>query len=254
MMQPNSALRERQIYDRDLVISLRDEAAYVDEGLLSRIDHVGKIYRYTLNCNSDILLRCFPNVLHYFDRFWILLPASVKEQRTLWREFYKSYSAKYNQLIDCSRNLLCLRYFKQLLEEKLFTSRNRKVLDFGCGIGLSADIFSPDELVCYDKNTAMRDNTRKRGLVTINTSQFRILPPDSFDGCIACYVLHLAIDSDDLKQLARVLKGGGIIIANFYKGMQVDRVNRIFIENGLTAEQIEGQQGRFGSIYAYRKQ
>ena len=253
MMQQDNVVREQQDFDIDLVISVCDESACVDTGLLLHIDCIGNIYRYNLICSADTLLQHFPNALHYLDHFWILLPTSIKEQRVLWREFYRLYSPIYNQLINRPHNLLCLRYFKQLLKEKLSTTMNQRLLDFGCGVGLSADIFDPAKLVCYDSNEVMQHSSRERGLVTINELQFRDLAPNSFDGCFACYVLHLAISIDDLNQLARVLRKGGVIIANYYKGIHADRVNRIFRENGLTVEQIEDQQGRFGSIYVYRK-
>ena len=254
MMRQNNVVWEQQISADDLVISIYDESACVDEGLFSRIACVENVYCYRLICNTDILLQHFPNALHYLDRFWILLPALLKDQQTLWRAFYRLYSPAYNQLINRSHNLLCLRYFKQILEKKLFSTEYQRLLDFGCGVGLSSDVFDTEKLVCYDSNKVMQDSARERGLLTINERQFKTLSPNSFDGCIACYVLHLAISANDIEQLVRVLKADGIVVANFYKGMHVDRVNRIFRENRLVVEQIEDQQGRFGSIYVYRKQ
>lgn len=140
MMRQNNAKWGQQTSVGNLVISIYDESAYVDEGLLSRIDCVENIYYYRLVCNTDILLQHSPNALHYLDRFWILLPMSLKDQRALWRVFYKSYSPAYNQLNNCSHNLLCLRYFKQLLEEKLFPTKYKRLLDYGCGTGLSSDV------------------------------------------------------------------------------------------------------------------
>lgn len=253
MMQQNNIVREQPALDIDLVISIYNESACVDAGLLSCIDRIGIIYRYNLICSVDTLLQRFPNAVHYLDHFWILLPTSIKEQRVLWREFYRLYSPIYNQLINRSHNLLCLHYFKQLLEDKLIPTSNQRLLDFGCGLGLSAGVFDPATIVCYDNNEVMRNSSRERGLVTLNERQFRTLTPNTFDGCFACYVLHLAISIDDLNQLARVLRGGGVIVANYYKGINADRVNRIFREKSLTVEQIENQQGRFGSIYVYRK-
>lgn len=254
MMQQNSFLWEQVVSNGDLVLSIYNEVTFINKGLLSYVDQVGKIYRYKMNCIVDVLLQQFPNALHYLDRFWILLPTRIKDQRTLWREFYRVYSPIYNQLVDYSNNSLCLLYFKRLLEERLLPVENYKLLDFGCGTGFSADIFSPEKLVCYDIDREMRQKAQERGLVTINTTQFNALPSNTFNGCIACYVLHLAIDSYHIRQLAQVIKAGGVITANFYKGIHADRVSSIFRENGVIVEQIEDHQGRFGSIYVYRKQ
>lgn len=254
MMQQYSILWEQAALSSDIVLSIYDESPSVDEGLFSYIDHVGKIFRYNLNCSAYTLLRHFPNSLHYLDRFWILLPVRLKDQRMLWREFYRVYGSIYDQLVDCSNNALCLLYFKRLLEDRLLKTDNYTLLDFGCGTGLSANVFSPEQLVCYDIDRKMRQKARERGLVTINPVQFKALSPNSFNGCIACYALHLAIDSYHIRQLARVIKTGGVITANFYKGICADYVSDIFRENSLAVEQIEDQQGRFGSIYVYRKQ
>ncbi len=254
MMQRYSGSKEYPVFSHDIVLSTYDESSSVDEGLFSYIDHVGKIFRYNLNCSAYTLLQHFPNALHYLDRFWILLPVHLKNQRMLWREFYRVYGSMYNQLVDCSNNTLCLLYFKRLLEERLLRAKNYKLLDFGCGTGFSADVFDLEHLVCYDIDRKMRQTAHERGLATINSAQFKALSPNSFDGCIACYVLHMAVNSYYIRQLAHVIKNDGVIVANFYKGICADRVNGIFRENNLKVEQIETHQGRFGSVYVYRKQ
>lgn len=253
MMQQNDKFHEWQILDDDVVISIYDESAYVEEGILAFIDHAGIIYRYKLICDANIIIKRHPNILHYLNRFWILLPSALNEQMTLWQEFYKLYSHMYNQLINSQHNILCLSYFKQLLEKNFFPIEKYRILDFGCGAGLSTAVFDCERLIGYDNNEVMLNKSQKRGLITINTSQFRNLPSECFDGCFACYVLHLAISTNDINQLIRLIKVNGIIVANFYKGMHEVRINKIIQKNGLVIEQIDTREGRFGSIYVYRK-
>lgn len=237
----------------DLVISLHNQDEYVNLGLFISVGRIADVNCYRLDCDIQVFRRYFPDALHYLDRFWLLLPATIQEQQTLWQEFYRLYSNIYDQLIDRGHNLACLQDFKRIIESRLPAFKQCRLLDFGCGTGLAADVFDSRQLVCYDSNEMMRHFALNRGLTIINTHQFRALPTCSFDVCIACYVFHMAVDERDIKQLARITKNGGIIAANFYKGMQEDRINHIIKKQGLLIEQLEGRQGKFGSIYIYQK-
>ena len=63
----------------------------------------------------------------------------------------------------------------------------------------------------------------------------------------------MAVDECDIKQLTQIIKNGGVIVANFYKGIHEGRTNHIIMKQGLSIEQLEGGQGKFGSIYVYQK-
>lgn len=253
MMPQSNFLYDQTLEHDHCVISLYYEIDGVTDGILDLIDHVGKIYRYKLCASDQVLRHHFPGALHYLDHFWILLPSLLKDQRLLWDEFYKIYSSIYEELINQSHNIQCLQRFKQLLEDNFGFYPGCSILDFGCGTGLSSRVFETESLTGYDSNELMRHKAQEQGLKTVDKENFEMLPIDIFDSCIACYVFHLAIESSYIKKISRVVKNGGVIVANYYKGINEKGMNALFLKNGLAIQQIEDQRGRFGSIYVYRK-
>lgn len=238
----------------EVVLSTEKLTQVVEMGILSPLDHIRELYCYQLTADPATFRRLFPSALHYLDHFWLLLPVSLNKQQQFWNQFYRLYSADYEGLINPSHNLMCLKYFKQLIEERVRISPEFKLLDYGCGPGFSADVFHLGGLIGYDINPDMLAQAKARKQTVLDQHEFRFMPPDSIDGCIACYVFHMAIPHEDILHIANLVKCGGLVVANYYKGIGAKRITDSFLELGFEAEQVGYQEGEFGSVYIYRKQ
>ena len=100
----------------------------------------------------------------------------------------------------------------------------------------------------------MLELAKARGLNVLSKKEFDELPPNSFDGVIACYVLHMAIPENDIIKLAGIIKVGGILVANYYKNIGIERVSLILRNLGFAAQKVSDQERRFGSVCIYRKE
>ena len=134
---------------------------------------------------------------------------------------------------------------------KIISSAN--LLDFGCGTGLSGEIGWECNLVCYEPIENMRKQALEKGLKVLDYLEFCALPNNYFDYVISSYVFHMGINEKHIDLLANKVKTGGIVIANFYKGINSEYITKLFIENGFCAKELKGCEKRFGYIYEYRK-
>lgn len=97
MPQYNS---EKGTSDREWVISIYELSSLVTKGVLSFNCIKGELLHYQLIGKSEDINLEFPNVLHYLDRFFLILPDSVKEQQIFWERFYSLYSVEYLHMIS----------------------------------------------------------------------------------------------------------------------------------------------------------
>ena len=245
---------KKTVPGRELVISIHELNALVTRGVLSFECCKGELLHYRLIGKFEDISLEFPNILHYLDRFLLILPDSFKEQQVFWERFYSLYSVEYLHLVDIDHNLSCMRYFKKLLKKYDILYPQFKILDYGCGPGLSLDVFCHEHLVGYDNNSKMLELAKARGLNVLSKKEFDELPPNSFDGVIACYVLHMAIPENDIIKLAGLMKVGGVLVANYYKDLGLERVSLMLQKLGFSAQKVDDQERRFGSVYIYRKQ
>lgn len=236
-----------------IVFSIKPEHKLEIAGILKQIEHSEEEYQYLLLGKESDLLSYYPGALHYLNHFWLILPGSLEEEQKLWRRFYMIYGKWYDLLIDRENNIDCIRFLIGLLKQNTGLKPDSKIIDFGCGNGLSGDVPCDCEIIGYDFNQHMRTESEKRGIQTINTNDFYSLPKESFDGGIASYVMHMAVEEKKLKKLTEILKPGAALAANFYKNLGYERVERIFGAVGLKAEKITNRETRYGIIYVYRK-
>ena len=214
----------------------------------------GGLFHYQLTDDPENLCSNFPNVVHYLKHFWLLLPDSIQDQQLFWSQFYSLYSPTYLDLIDSTHNLACMYYFKTLLEKNVGPfSPEFKLLDYGCGPGLSAQIFGVKHLIGYDNNSVMLKKATEQGLQIVDRQGFNNIQPCFFDAAFACYVFHMAIPESDIMNIVRVLKPDGVFIANYYKNFEIERVTSLFQKFGAEGEKVNDSERRFGSVYIYRK-
>ena len=92
--------------------------------------------------------------------------------------------------------------------------RERPTLELGCGPGIFADLFAPDDYVGVDPNARYIDHARKTrpGIFLVGALGRVPLPKDRFDQVLIVERLHPLADPDAsalLGEALRMLSGGG---------------------------------------------
>ena len=94
----------------------------------------------------------------------------------------------------------------------------------------------------------------EQGLKVLDKEGFNNIQSCSLDGGFACYVFHMAISENDIINLARIVKSQGILVANYYKDLGMERVTSLLQKLGFEGQRVNTGERRFGSVYVYRKQ
>lgn len=98
-----------------------------------------------------------------------------------------------------------------------------RVLDIGCGTGLSTEVLAERfDVVGIDPNEAMVAKARAKSL-DCRVGSFEKIPfPDaSFDAVVSISALQWADYARAAKEVARVLKKSGKLVIQFYPGSEV---------------------------------
>jgi ubiquinone/menaquinone biosynthesis C-methylase UbiE len=175
-----------------------------------------------------------------------------KANRAYYDEFAASYEAHrhdgYHALIDRLEVDLVRRY-----------AAGQRVLEAGCGTGLILREVAPVArlAVGVDLSPAMLDRARARGLAVAHASVTDLpFPDDGFDVAYSFKVLpHVERIERALGELARVVRPGGHVIAEFYNPWSlrylVKRLKRPTIIAGGTHD--EHVYTRYDSLSAVRR-
>jgi len=144
-------------------------------------------------------------------------PDDLDATRAYYNEFAESYErhrrpnavAGYHALVDDLEVELCARY-----------GRDKEILECGCGTGLILERVAPwsARAVGIDLSPGMLEVARSRGL-EVQEGSVTDLPFEdaSFDVTCSFKVLaHVPDIGRALKEMARVTRPGGVILAEFY--------------------------------------
>jgi len=213
------------------------------------------IYKVHNIVNIDRLLdtKNNKNIIFYLDNFIIILPDEYQMQNIFWKKFYKIFGYSYEQMIDISNNIKCIEGMVNYINKKVSLTASSKILDFGCGTGLSTLVPFIGSVIGYDPVYEMRIQACKRGLHTLDTEEINSISNNYFDAVFSSYVFHMAVDENDIIKIFPKMKQGAIWIANYYKGINEDFVNNFFMKHGFQVIKIKDIHERFGNIYEYRK-
>jgi ubiquinone/menaquinone biosynthesis C-methylase UbiE len=137
----------------------------------------------------------------------------MKHNQQYYDEFAPNYERDrhhgYHALIDRLETDLALRY-----------ARGKRVLEAGCGTGMILKEIAPhaSEAVGLDISPGMLAVARQRGLNVVHASVTHVPFPDAyFDVAYSFKVLaHVEPIGAALAEMARVVKPGGHVIAEFY--------------------------------------
>lgn len=186
------------------------------------------------------------------DRVYFL--KDLNDLESVGIAFFEAIALEYETLISGARNVKCAHKLLRLATEAQNMQMPQRVLDFGCGTGLSTKAL--EELVSYvvgyDGSAAMRGLTKGAGSVVVDSlSQ---CPPGSIDMVVACYVMHFGIHESDANELFRITPPGGIIAANFHKGIALEAVTSRLERVGFSlGETFHGSSSEFGPIALFHR-
>ncbi len=191
----------------------------------------------------------------YLDHFHVVTPVRNSERRQeIYNEFFKMIAEQYESLIDVDRNTRNIRNLALILDMAMNPLAGR-VVDFGCGTGLSAAVLAGYglELVGVDPCSTMRMIASRRGMQTWSVGELARQPSRSVDAAFASYVFHLLPHAGSLRLLWSRLRPGGYLAANFHKGRGVDLVEAAVHVKGSSVLPPNGTDDCHGSYYAFRK-
>lgn len=192
------------------------------------------------------------SVVYYLDKFIIVLPERYTTQNQLWQDFYQMFGNQYETLVNKKNNQECIELMLNIISFN--TDRNCKILDFGCGSGLSLEIKHTGEIYGYELVDVMKNQAQNKGMIVYDSKEINNIPNGFFDAVFSSYVFHMGITNEDIERIIPKIKKGGLWVANFYKEINVNHVNKIFKDIGfITQKKLYGDE-RHGSIYEYRKQ
>jgi predicted TPR repeat methyltransferase len=177
-------------------------------------------------------------------------------QQVLYNEFFDYIANQYESLIDISRNLANIDTLLELLSHEIGGLVDKRIIDFGCGTGLASRRLrgAAAEFTGVDQSPHMRDIAMHRGMKVVPTNDLASWT-SYFDGAIASYVLHLLSDDEALRSLALALKPDGVLVGNFHKNANLDRVTKCLARYGCEAVELPLRSGIeiHGGYMGYRK-
>jgi len=161
-----------------------------------------------------------------FARFMDTLYAPLPRNPITTIAIFDACAAAYESLINVDRNTQNIARLLDVIDCRCTSAGQLKVIDFGCGTGLSLSalksINKPNrfEITGIDKAPHMQSIARSRGM-QLTTMHDCIFPQD---GIFASYVLNGGTSLMDLQWIANSLSPGGIFVANWLHG-QEDEIN-----------------------------
>lgn len=190
-----------------------------------------------------------------FDRAHFLLNSDPKLQQAAYGEFFEYIAAEYESLIDLDRNVRNVDNLIAMLCRSIEDLYDKRILDFGCGTGLSYGSLkrSTARFIGVDQSQHMRKIAQSRGMQVLGLDYLG-RAQSTFDGAIASYVLHLVTDETVVGSLVNSMKPGGILVANYHKGINADWAENTFRRLGCDVTGLpSAESGEHGPYFAYIK-
>ncbi len=190
------------------------------------------------------------------DHFYLWTPSfAARERQLLLDALFEIAAAEFSHIVHPNQNRENIRNLLASIVQHYGGLNELRILDFGCGPGLSAAVAHDYglELTGYDRCPKMRALAVQRGLRVLTPEEFATLPVAKFDATFASYVLHLGPSQGDLVRLWELLKPDGIVVANFHKDHGLSEVTACFAALGAETRKIEHAHSRFkhGSYWLY---
>ncbi len=175
-------------------------------------------------------------IVRYLDSFYLLVPMSNPiSRRQLFYRFFSLLGEDYETFIDIDRNKENIRCLLSIINYYLPFLKGVKVVDYGCGTGLSieiAHIYGVD-VIGFDSCPIMLDIANRRGMMVWNEDEMSEQPSNGIDAAFSSYVFHLLPENENLQILFKLLKSGGVLVANFHKDFGREWANQYLTRLGF---------------------
>jgi len=165
----------------------------------------------------------------YLDRLYLWAPSSDSQHRqALLDMVFEAIAGDYEQLVHPDQNRENIRILLESIRTELGELNDRVVVDYGCGVGLSMSVAVEFgvRLIGVDRSPSMREAAAARGMKVWTLEDLALAPEKSLDGVIASYLFHLLPDLEGLRLLWSRLRLGGVLAANFHKGVGMEVVRQ----------------------------
>lgn len=171
----------------------------------------------------------------YLDRFYLWSKrGNVARRQKLLDFFFDAAAIDYKMLVDPDRNRENIRHLLQDLEDVSGPLGNRRVIDFGCGVGLSKPACDQVGLsvIGFDRCPQMRQQAAANGIEVWGPRDLAATAKGTIDAAFSSYVFHLLPDLGSTTLLWSRLAIGGALAANFHKGRGLDRLMQVLVAHG----------------------
>lgn len=168
--------------------------------------------------------------------------------------FFEVAAEEYEALISLERNAACATHLLDSVLEVVGRDQTVRVLDFGCGTGISSLAMQKTgvDVVAYDCCAAMRERARRSVLKVVDA--LSDCESRSIDVVVACYVMHFGIRRSDAVDLSRVVAVGGVIAANFHKGLGASATTTLLQGSGFAViDPASDASDKFGLIVLFKR-
>lgn len=241
-----------QFNDKKKIVISLDTLTF--EGKSQFVEIFNELYIYIVSDKKVICeLYKLKNVICYLDYFILVLPSNYNEQQIMWRDFYEYFGENYELIIDKKNNIECIEMMLKYIEKEKKASNSCRILDYGCGSGISILANYKGEIWGYEPVERMRNQAKSKGMKVFFNDNLEKIPNNFFDAIFSSYVFHMAVNEEDIKRIFSKAKKNAFLVANFYKNINESYVNDIFMRNGFEIRQVKGEANKFGSVYVYRR-
>jgi len=169
--------------------------------------------------NSNFIIK------KYLDKFNLVIHTNENSNNQIvYDKFFEFIAPIYEKLIDIKRNENNINNLLSLLLKTINYNKQMKIIDFGCGSGLSHSLSMNInvKLIGLDRCPLMRKISKEKGMDVWGYADLIKQPFNSINAYISSYVFHLFQESNSLKLLWKKLMYNGTIIANFHKNQGID--------------------------------
>ena len=216
--------------------TLGDLKSYLKEPL-----HKNNLVVWTIDSSTIDLLNNFkiPNgyrLMNYLDYFYLVVPInSPAKHKQLFNNFFRFLGPMYESFIDVDRNKENIENLMMILENHFFIKDSAKVLDYGCGTGISLDIAHNHKanIIGFDPCDVMCHIATKRGMEVWDVFEMEKQPCSSIDAAFSSYVFHLLEENEYLDVLSNILKPQGVLVVNFHKNQGRKWADKYFTQRGF---------------------
>ena len=255
MMQPSSKLVQ--------IISPQYMVPFILEVLRKSNVNCERSIKNVIICEADI--HYVLNILHrqvqydirrYLDVYLLVLPIEPNKRQAVIDVFFTYIATNYDFAIDIQRNQDNIRKLIDILID-IGIEDESTIIDFGCGTGVSKSVYIPSSwrVIGVDRCPTMREIASRKGMMVLDLDDLPKSIVQPLDAAFCSYSMHMVFNLSDLSKLWNSMRDGGTIVANFHKGVGVNRISLYLESLGAQAQCINVPNSQYdhGPYHTFKK-